>query len=99
MTVHQHRATATAASGTTSTTTLKLNPGLLRQVLITANTSTTVFRANLVDYKSVTVANWGFSQGQINELGFAMPVMGQYILNITNASADDTFTVLLGVEE
>lgn len=99
MTVYQHRSTITAVSGTTSTQSLRIRGGLLRQVLITANTSTTVFRANLVDASSLTVTNYGFSTGQLNDLAIAMPVQGEYTLNITNASLDDTFKILLNVEE
>ena len=99
MTVYQHRATVTAQSGSTSTVTLKVLGGLLRQVLITANTSTTVFRANLVDENSITVENWGFSRGELREDGIAFPMAGIYTLNVTNASPDDTFTILMSVQE
>lgn len=99
MTVYQHRATVSAVAGTTSSTSLTIPGGLLRQVFIAANTLTTIFRANLVDKKNLTVANWGFCKGQINEFQFAMPLQGAYTLNITNASLDDTFSILLSVEE
>lgn len=99
MLIYQHRATVVAASGSTSTATLKVFGGLLRQVLVTANTASTVFRANLVDENSVTVENWGFSTGQLREDAIALPVAGTYTLNITNASPNDTFTILLGVQE
>lgn len=99
MTIYQHRATITAASGETSTTSLKVLGGLLRQVLITANTSSTMFRANLTDENSVVVENWGFSKGQLREDSLAFPVAGRYTLNVTNASPDDTFTVLLSIQE
>ena len=99
MTIYQHRASVTASSGSTSSDTLNVRGGILRQVLVTANTSTTVFRANLVDANSVTVSNWGFHTGQINDGSITLPVAGRYTLNITNASPDDSFTVLLGVEE
>lgn len=99
MNIYQHRASITASSGSTSSDTLNVRGGLLRQVLVTANTSTTVFRANLVDANSVTVSNWGFHTGQINDMHVSLPVSGRYTLNITNASPDDTFTVLLGIQE
>lgn len=99
MTVYQHRDSIVAASGSTSTTTLKVLGGLLRQVLVTANTSTTVFRANLVDENSVTVESWGWSTGQLREDALALPIAGSYKLNLTNISPNDTFTVLMSVQE
>ena len=99
MNVYQHRATVTAASGSTSSQSLNVIGGLLRQVLVYANTSTTVFRANLVDDNSLTIANWGFNTGQLNDLDISIPISGRYTLNITNASPDDTFSILLSVEE
>ena len=100
MTIYQHRASITAASGSISSTTLKVRGGLLRQLYIKANTASTVFKANLVDDNSITVLNYGLHTGDLNDfLNLALPVQGQYVLNITNASPDDTFAVLLGVEE
>ena len=99
MTVYQHRATVTAASGATSTATLRVRGGILRQMFIVANTDTTVFRSNLVDEASLTVQNWGFHTGMLNDNAISMPAQGTYTLNITNASPDDTFKILIGVEE
>lgn len=98
MTIYQHRATVTAASGATSTTTLRVRGGICRQVIITANTATTVFRANIVDENSLTIENYGFHTGEVNEKT-TIPMAGSYIINITNASPDDTFKIMIGVEE
>lgn len=68
-------------------------------MFVSANTTTTVFRANLVDSNSVTILNWGFHAGQINDMSLQIPISGTYTLNITNASPNDTFTVLMQVQE
>ena len=84
-------------------TTLTIPGGLLRQVLIRANTSTTVFRADLVDENSITCLNYGYHRGELNDTGahggLPFPVAGEYTLNITNASPNDTFSIVLGVQE
>ena len=99
MTIYQHRASVTTASGSVASTTLNIKGGLLRHMLVRANTSTTVFRANLVDESSVTVLNYPFHGGEINDWDLVLPVVGTYTMNITNASPNDTFTVLASVEE
>jgi hypothetical protein len=99
MTIYQHRASITASSGETSSTSLNIRGGLLRQVYIISNTNTTVFMANLIDDNYLDVLTWGSHTGNINDTGLALPVQGKYTLEITNASPDDTFTILIGVEE
>lgn len=98
MTIYQHRTSMTTSSGSTSSTSLRIRGGLCRQLLIVANTATTVFRVNIVDGNSYTIENYGFSTGELNEKT-AIPMAGTYTINITNASPDDTFKILLGVEE
>ena len=98
MTIYQHRATVTAASGSTSSATLKILGGICRQVLIIANTSSTTFLTTITDESSMEVARYGSQQGELDDIT-SIPMSGRYTINITNASADDTFRVLLGVEE
>ena len=97
--IYQHRDSVTSASGSVASTTLRVKGGLCRQVVVRANTATTMFRVNLVDENSVTIANYGFHEGEINHVGGPFPLAGTYTINITNASPNDTFTVLLGIEE
>ena len=103
MTIHEHRVSVTTVGGSIASTTLTIPGGLLRQVLIRANTSTTVFRADLTDSNSIARLNYGYHTGEINDTGVTgalpLPVAGTYTLNITNASPNDTFSVVLGVQE
>ncbi len=98
-TIHEHRDEITAASGETSSITLPIVGGILKQTLIQANTSTTVFKVNLTDSNGVKRLEWSIQTGCLNDLISELPMRGQYTLNITNASPDDTFTVVLGIEE
>lgn len=103
MNIYRHETSQTTVGGSVSTTTLKINGGLLRQVLIRANTATTVFRANLAEVSGITVLNYGYHNGEINDTGSSgalpLPVLGDYTLNITNASPNDLFNVRLIVQE
>lgn len=100
MNIYEHRASITTASGSTSTATLRLRGGLLRYLLIRAQTSsTTEFRANLVDENSVTRINYAYHQGEIVDDKICLPVVGNYTINITNASPDDTFQMVFSVQE
>lgn len=99
MIIYQHRATVVASSGSTSSVTLRVMGGICRHALVLPNTATTVFRANLVDSNDLTVLNWGFHRGELNDQTIQLPMAGSYTVNVTNASPDDTFRVLLSVEE
>lgn len=99
MTIYEHRATITASAGSVSSSTLKVPGGLIRQMIVRANTATTVFTVDIVDDKSVTILNYPPHEGEINDWNMSIPMTGQNTLNITNASPDDTFTVLIRVQE
>ena len=99
MRIYEHKTTMAVTVGSTATTTLNIIGGLLRQVLVTANTATTVFRANLVDENGDNRVDWGFNTGQLNELGTAIPVVNRITLNITNVSPNDTFVIKMGIQE
>jgi hypothetical protein len=71
----------------------------MQQLLVRANTSSTVFRANIVDDEDVVRMNWGFHTGELNEIGSFFPIVNNYKINITNASQTDTFQVILAVKE
>ena len=89
----------TTSSGSVSTVTLRIQGGLLRFLYVKANTSTTVFRANLQDEDGDNIVDWGFHTGMLNEIGLAIPLTGRNTFQITNASPDDVFKVKIRVEE
>lgn len=99
MTIYEHRDSLTTASGSVGTSTLYIPGGLVRQVLIRANTATTLFRADLTDENSVIRRHYAFHRGELNDMTIQLAVAGSYRVNITNASPDDTFTVVVSVQE
>mgnify|MGYP001594947111 CR=1 FL=1 len=99
MTIYEHRATVTSVSGTVASSTLFIPGGLCRQVLIRANTATTLFSANLTDQNGTIRRHYGFHRGEINDMDMAFAVAGSYAITITNASPNDTFAVVFSVQE
>jgi hypothetical protein len=99
MRIYQHRDTVTASAGSTSSVSMKIVGGLCRQFAVIANTASTVFKANLVDYKEFPILDYGFHTGTLNDYQLYVPVDGAYTINITNASPDDTFKIYMGVQE
>ena len=97
MTIYEMRGTATASATSAASIGLSIPGGLIRQVLIRANTDTTVFRANLTD--GLRFHDYGFHTGEINEKNMALAVAGSLAINITNASPNDTFSIRLSVQE
>ena len=94
----------TTASGSVSSTTLKVLGGLCRQMLIRALTSgATVFKANIEDEDGLRVLDYAYHNGEINDTGASgalpLPMAGEYTINITNASPDDTFQIYAVIQE
>ena len=99
MTVYEHRQTIIAAAGAASAIGLNIPGGLIRQVVIRANTDTTVFRANLTDASGLRFHDYGYHTGEINEKNMALAIAGSLAINITNASPNDTFSLKISVQE
>lgn len=99
MTVYEFRATSVAAAGAASAIGLNIPGGLIRQVLVRANTDTTVFRVNLTDASGLRRRDYGYHTGEINDMGITMAIAGSLAVNITNASPNDTFQILVAVQE
>lgn len=99
MIIYQHRQTVVASSGSTSSLTLKIVGGLCRQLLVTSNTATTVFKVNITDDNDLKIMDYGYYTGTLNDQTLYTPMAGKYSINITNASPDDTFKVYVAVEE
>ena len=99
MTVYEHRATVTAVAGSVTSSSLHIPGGLIRQILVRANTDTTVFRASLVDVKGTTRRNYGYHTGELNDTSISLAIAGSLAVSIANASPNDTFTVVVAVQE
>lgn len=99
MTIYEHTTSLTTAAGSTSTITLPVIGGLCQQILVRANTSTTTFRVSLLDERSISRLDYGFHTGELNDIGLRFPMRGKYTVNITNASPNDTFRIMVAVQE
>ena len=97
--IYEHRTSLLTSAGSTSTFSLRIISGLMQQLFIKAATDTTVFRVNLTDTKGIVRMNYGFERGELNDVGRLFPMVGMYTINITNASPNDTFDVVMAVQE
>lgn len=97
--IYKFTTTMTVTLNTGAANTHRIPHGLLRQLLITAQTSGTIFRANITDDGGDIVRSYEFAKTQINDDNRPLPVTGIYTLNITNASADGQFRVKFVVQE
>lgn len=95
-----HKATISTAAGAANSTTLNVKGGLWRQFIVRANTSNlTIFRATVEDENAVILRHYGYHEGDLNDTTMAIPVVGVLTIRISSASAAETFSVRLGVEE
>lgn len=101
MTIYEHRVSVTTAAGAVATSTLFIPGGIGTQLLIRANTATTLFRADLQDGNGVIRRHWGFHRGEINDTSdnIRFAFAGSYAVELSNASPNDTFTIILSLEE
>lgn len=98
--LYVHRANVTVSGGSVGTLTLNVHDGLAQQVLIRALTAgTTVFRADITDTNNLVRRNYAYHEGEINDVGMSMPLSGTTTVNVTNASATETFAIVLAVQE
>jgi len=98
VTIYEHVTSLTVSGGTKQSTTLSIQGGLLRQVLVRASSDTTAFTAKIAK-DGTDLLDWGIHTEEINDIDLAFPVAGNYQLTIQNATYDDLFTVRLGVQE
>lgn len=98
MVLYKVETSITASAGAVSVNTLKAIGGLCRQVLIYSTNTDTTFNVQLIDEKSRPARDWVDNTYMVNDLD-TFPVQGIYTISITNASADEAFTVFLGIQE
>lgn len=101
MTVYESTTSMPTSSGSVSTATLYIPGAVGRQLLVRANTATTLFRVKLTDGDGIERRHWGFHRGELNDTSdnIRLAFAGSYSIQITNASPDDTFRIILSLEE
>ena len=98
MTIYKEYKIGTASTGTWSDNTGRFHGDALLHVVVQAATGTTTFDFSLVNDDSVTVKTWNRNTGELNEEVY-IPLRGIYTMQISNASADEEFKILLMVDE
>ena len=99
MSVYQHRASVTIAAGSAASATLNVDGGILQQAILRANTGTTVFRASLTDENGLVIVNWGWHEGEVNDMESHPALDGTYTIRVLNASLPDIFSLYLGIKD
>lgn len=79
--------------------TQNLKGGICRQVIVKASTAATTFHVTITDENSLPVRTYSTATGILLDDNRVIPVMGIYTLQITTASADGLFTLMMMVEE
>jgi len=99
MTIYELNTTVTVQGGSNNAVSHRVVGGRLQYLLIRANTSTTLFRADLKDNNGIIRLNYGFHEGEIVDDKINFPMVGEYTVEITNSSPNDTFRIILSVPE
>lgn len=100
MIVYEFKTSLTVSGGSANAVSHRNVGGLLNYVLLRALTSsTTTFSASLADADGTVRMTYDFHTQEIVDNTINLPIVGQYTVNILNASATDTFKVILGVWE
>lgn len=89
----------TVSGASFSSASLRIPGGLLRYLLVRANTTTTIFQTTLADTNGTVRMTYDYHEGEIVDNSLILPVVGSYTVNITNASQNDIFKVVLAVQE
>lgn len=92
--VHKEKLTGTTSSGTFSANTSLQLHGLLHNIIVKPTTATTTYNIKIIDDDSMTVWERTSETGAFSDQ-VMLPMRGVHTLTISNATADEAFTVLL----
>lgn len=95
---HPEKYQITTSSGTASKTIFSGGGNICYEIYIEANTSTTTFDVTLTDRFGFVVFERYDNTGKLSEM-LQKIAYGNWTLTISNASADETFDVLLVFRE
>lgn len=99
MSVYRYQpGSVTPTAGLWSGNTLKILGRLCQQIYVKAATSSTTFNLAIIDPDSISVRKFSNITGTLNDLT-PFPMSGVNTVEISSASADEVFTVLVCVLE
>jgi hypothetical protein len=98
-TVYRYKpSSVTPTAGLWSGNTLKILGSLCHQIYVKATTGTTTFNLSIIDPDSISIRKFTNITGTLNDLT-PFPMSGINTVEISSASADEAFTVLVCVME
>lgn len=98
MTIYKFETSLTASGGTVSANTNDIVGGYCERILINPGTSSTLFRAKILDEKNRPIRDYDINKGLLLDEQ-SLLVDGVHTIQISDASNDDTFDVSLMVAE
>lgn len=94
MIIHRFNPSVTTAGGEWSSNTLKLNGCLCQQVYLKSASDDTTFDLSILDKNDIEIRKITSVSETVNDLT-PFPCEGMLTVAISNATADEAFTVLL----
>ena len=95
--IHPEKLTLTTSSGSATGNTKRL-VGILRQVVVSPATSSTVFDVTITNPQSSTVYERLSEAGELSE-EVQLPLHGIHTVSLSNATADEEFSIQLILED
>ena len=95
--VHKHIESITAVAGSGATNTPPID-GDCKFLYIEPATLTTTYKVNITDDDNDTVKSWDWTKGVLKDR-IPMIMHGVYTVNITDATANEEFSIKMLVEE
>ena len=74
--------------------------GILSQIFVKSNTTTTTFKFKLTNPDSLVIYDSGdYSEGTLNHMNVNLPVKGRYTMTVYSSSVDEDYEISLGIRE
>ena len=74
--------------------------GLLRQVYVKSDTSTTYFKFKLTDNQDRVIYDTNdYQEGTFNQTNVGIPIKGIYQMSIYGSHTEEAFKIMLGIQE
>jgi hypothetical protein len=98
MSQYKYKPTVVTATGTWTGDTMSVLGGVCTQIYAKSATSTTTFDLKIQDVENIELRKFTAVVGEVNDL-MKWSAQGVLTVTIENASADETFDVIVVVEE
>lgn len=99
MTIYELNTSVVVVGGSNNAVSHNIVGGRCQYILIRSGSTNTLFRADLKDSNGNIRLRYDFHEGEIVDDKINFPMTGNYTVELTNASQQDRFTIILSVTE